>query len=110
MEHSNVSVQVNVLEQKLLLEGENLPDFWCRQDGEQLYIFVANPAAKNLKYPLRYGQAFEDQGSVRDVVVNTKAGVQPVRLTFKPNESLMLKVDAQGKVEVLDLGFTARKI
>ena len=96
-----------VLAQKPLLEGEDLPDFWCRQDGEELYIFVANPATKNLKYPLRYGQAFEDQGSQRSLVVNTKAGSQSIQLNFKPNESLLLKVTKDGKVEILDLGFTA---
>ena len=99
-----------VLAQKPLLEGEDLPDFWCRQDGEELYIFVANPAAKNLKYPLRYGQAFEDQGSQRALVVNTKAGAQSLQLNFKPNESLLLKVTKDGKVEILDLGFTPKKI
>jgi len=108
---SNVSSRpTDVLKQKPLLEGENLPDFWCRQDGEELYIFVANPAAKNLKYPLRYGQAFEDQGSERTVVVNTSAGPQSLQLKFRPNESLLLKVDKQGKVDVLDLGFTAKRI
>ena len=108
---SNVSTHpAEVLKQKPLLEGEDLPDFWCRQDGEELYIFVANPVAKKLKYPLRYGQAFEDQGSVRNVVVNTVAGSQSLQLNFHPNESLMLKVNKEGKVEVIDLGFTAKKI
>ena len=108
---SNVSSRpTDVLKQKPLLEGENLPDFWCRQDGEELYIFVANPVAKNLKYPLRYGQAFEDRGSERTVVVNTSAGPQSLQLKFRPNESLLLKVDKQGKVDVLDLGFTAKRI
>ena len=108
---SNVSTHpADVLKQKPLLEGEDLPDFWCRQDGEEQYIFVANPAAKKLKYPLRYGQAFEDQGSVRNVVVNTVAGPQLLQLNFRPNESLVLKVNQEGKVEVIDLGFTAKKI
>ena len=111
MKLPNVSATpIDVLKQKPLLEGENLPDFWCRQDGEEQYIFVANPAAKKLKYPLRYGQAFEDQGSERSMVVNTSAGPQSLQLKFRPNESLLLKVDKQGKVEVIDLGFTAKKI
>ena len=111
MSLENVSADpTKVLAQKPLIEGENLPDFWCRKDGEELYIFVANPAVKNLKYPLRYGQAFEDEGSQRDITINTKAGTQSMKLTFKPNESIMLKVAADGKVEQIDLGFTAKKI
>lgn len=111
MSLENVSADpTKILTQKPLIEGENLPDFWCRKDGEELYIFVANPAAKNLKYPLRYGQAFEDEGSQRDIIVNTKAGAQSLKLTFKPNESLILKVTSEGKVELIDLGFAAKKI
>ena len=107
----NVSADASkVLAQKPLIEGENLPDFWCRKDGNELYIFVANPAAKNLKYPLRYGQAFEDQGSSHNITINTKAGAQSLTLNFKPNESLMLKVAANGTVEQIDLGFTAKRI
>lgn len=100
----------DVLVQKPLLEGEDLPDFWCREDGDEMYIFVANPAAKGLKYPLRYGQAFEDRGSRREITVNTSAGAQHLTLDFRPNESLLLKVGADGKVEVVGLGFSARKI
>lgn len=99
-----------ILTQKPLLEGEDLPDFWCRQDGKDLYIFVANPSAQNLKYPLRYGQAFEDEGSKRNIVVNTSAGAQEIELNFKPNESLLLKVDGKGNVTIIDLGFSAKKI
>ena len=93
-----------------MIEGEDLPDFWCRRDGEELYIFVANPAARQLKYPLRYGQAFEDKGSRRELTVNTSAGAQHLTLEFRPNESLMLKVGGNGKVEVIDLGFSAKEL
>ncbi len=63
---------------------------------------------------LTYGDmsfsAFEDKGSQRDIVINTSAGTQNVRLDFRPNESLMLKVNDKGKVEFVDLEFTAKKI
>ena len=111
MSLNNVSTEASeILSQKPLIEGDDLPDFWCRQDEDELYIFMANPAAKNLKYPLKYGQAFEDKGSQRDIVVNTSAGPQNVRLNFRPNESLMLKVNDKGKVEFVDLNFTAKRI
>ena len=111
MSLNNVSTEASeILSQKPLIEGDDLPDFWCRQDGDELYIFMANPAAKNLKYPLKYGQAFEDKGSQRDIVVNTSAGPQNVRLNFRPNESLMLKVNDKGKVEFVDLNFAAKRI
>ena len=110
MAFENASPTMDVVEQKPLVEGENLPDFWCRRDGDDLYIFFANPAAQRLTYPLRYGQAFEDEGSKREVVINTDAGARPLTLEFKPNESLMVKATDEGEVEVIDLGFTAKKI
>lgn len=111
MSLDNVSANPSeILSQKPLLEGNDLPDFWCRKDADDLYIFVANPAAQNLKYPLSYGQAFNDKGSVRNVVVNTVAGPKNIELNFKPNESLLLKVDAKGDISFIDLNFKARKI
>ena len=93
-----------------LIEGKNLPEFWCREENGDKYIFIANPAAYRLRYPLRYGQAFEDKGSVRDVVINTPAGRKPMKLQFKPNESILLKVAANGTVENIALNFTAKRI
>ena len=110
MAFENASQTMDVVEQKPLVEGENLPDFWCRRDGDDLYIFFANPAAQRLTYPLRYGQAFEDKGSKREVIINTDAGARPLTLEFKPNESLMVKATDEGEVEIIDLGFTAKKI
>ena len=106
----NVSATAEVIKQKPLVEGDNLPEFWCRRDGEELFIFFANPAAQRLTYPLRYGQAFEDKGSQREITINTKAGAQPLTLKFNPNESLMVKVTEKGTVEMIDLDFTAKKI
>ena len=106
----NVSATAEVIKQKPLVEGDNLPEFWCRRDGEELFIFFANPAAQRLTYPLRYGQAFEDKGSQREITINTKAGAQPLTLKFNPNESLMVKVTEKGTVEMIDLNFTAKKI
>ena len=110
MAFENASATMSVVEQKPLVEGIDLPDFWCRREGDDLYIFFANPAAKGLTYPLRYGQAFEDKGSKREVVINTDAGARPLSLEFKPNESLMVKATAEGEVSIIDLGFTAKRI
>lgn len=99
-----------ILRHKPLMEGgddADLPDFWCRKDGRDIYMFIANPAAKNLKYPLRYGQAFEDKGSVRNVTINTAAGPRNIELRFRPNESLLLKIDAGGRVDFVDLTLPA---
>ena len=108
---ANVSSEpAKILNNKPLIEGEDLPDFWCRQEGSDLYIFFANPAAKLLTYPLRYGQAFEDKGSQRNITINTTAGSQAKTLNFAPNQSILLKVTGNGTIEEIDLKFAAKKI
>ncbi len=98
------------LAHKPLLECEDLPEFWCRRDGSDLYIFVANPAACNLRYPLRYGQGFEGDACVRDLTINTPAGAQNYRLEMARNESCLLRVTADGAVERIPLNFEAKFI
>ena len=63
-----------------------------------------------MHYHLRYGQAFEDNGSVREVEIQTKTGMKPYTLNFKPNQSILLKVSANGRIKEIDLDFTARRI
>ena len=93
-----------------VMKGDDLPEFWCRQDKGDRYIFIANPAACQMHYHLRYGQAFEDNGSVREVEIQTKNGMKPYTLNFKPNQSILLKVSANGRIKEIDLDFTARRI
>ena len=63
-----------------------------------------------MKYPLRYGQAFEDKGSQRNITINTAAGSQTKTLNFAPNQSILLKVTGNGTIEEIDLKFAAKKI
>jgi len=93
-----------------VMEGQELPEFWCRQDKEDRYIFIANPAACNMHYPLRYGQAFEDNGSVRDVKIYTAQGPKQYKLDFKPNQSILLHIDGNGNIKEIELGFEAKRI
>ena len=99
-----------VITQSPLVEGDDLPEFWCRQDGDDRYIFFATPAAKKLKYPLRYKQAFEDKGSVRQIIIHTPAGPKPYTLNFAPNQSVLLKVKSDGTIENVDIHFEAKEI
>ena len=108
---SNVSSDPKqVLCESPLIAGENLPEFWCREDGEDLYVFFANPAAKKLKYPLRYKQAFEDKGTVCPITIYTSVGPKPYTLNFAPNQSLLLKINADGSIENVDIHFEAKEI
>ena len=87
-----------------LVEGVDLPDFWCRQDGDSYFIFFANPMSMKVTYPMEYCFAFTDQGSVRNIVVNHHGKSDRVSLEFRPMESLMLQVTPKG-VKKIDLGY-----
>ncbi|MCD8102954.1 MAG: hypothetical protein LUE26_10370 [Alistipes sp.] len=106
----NVSPDVSVIPGKPLVEGDDLPDYWCREDNGVYYLFFANPASQGLKYYLEYMQAFRDEGSRRDIVVNANGRSRQVTLDFKPNESLLMKIDRKGKVHFIDLGFVPQVI
>ena len=100
----SVSSDPSVIPGKPLIEGENLPDFWCRQDGETYYIFVANPMSMEVSYPMEYRFAFSDKGSIREIILNHHGKSDSMTLEFSPMESILLKVTPR-KVEKIDLGY-----
>lgn len=88
-----------------LIEGEGLPDFWCREEGDTYYIFFANPLTQTISYPLDYRYAYTDRGATRDIVVNHHGKSEHYRLAFKPTESLLLKIDRSG-IHNIPLNYT----
>ncbi|MBR1517367.1 MAG: hypothetical protein IJ620_04420 [Bacteroidales bacterium] len=105
----SVSTDGSTLTWDALIEGENLPDFWVRKDGESYYVFVANPMTQTISYPLDYCYAFTDKGSERTVRINHHGKSEEMTLKFKPMESLMLEITANG-VKQVNLGFTPKKM
>ena len=101
----NVAGDSSVITAKPLLEGENLPDFWCREDGETLYIFLANPFSRIVSYPMEYGCAFKDTGSEAKVTLNHHGKSEELTLRFEPMESILLEVTRKGARRI-DLGYT----
>ena len=53
-----------------LVEGDDLPDFWCRVDGDATILFFAHPATQRLRYPLDYAVADACETAVRQVYLN----------------------------------------
>ncbi|MBR4755430.1 MAG: hypothetical protein IK076_00650 [Bacteroidales bacterium] len=101
----SVSSDSSVITALPLLEGDDLPDFWCRQDGDTYYVFLANPLSRDVSYPMEYRYAFSDKGSVRQVKVNHHGKSDEVTLEFHPMESLLLEITSSG-VRRIDLGYS----
>ncbi|MDP4267750.1 MAG: glycosyl hydrolase [Bacteroidota bacterium] len=94
-----------VQEDKPLLEGKDLPEYWCRKEGENYYLFIANPQAKDLQYPLKYGQAKPNKKINRKVTLNINGKTNNIDLMFTHNQSVMIYVNENGKYELIDLGY-----
>lgn len=90
---------------KPLVEGDSLPDFWCRKDGGNYYLFFANPKSKNLKLPLTYGQSLCNRILEKNIKISINDVQIPYILKFKPYQSLLLKINDIGKIEPLNIEF-----
>lgn len=106
---SNVVTDINgLLRKKPLVEGENLPEFWARTDGKSLKIFFSNPTNKNLRYPVSYGQSFQNEIISRNVTINFSGYRISLVLEFEPYQSLLLTIDNNGNYFFEDIGFSPK--
>ncbi len=92
-----------------LIQGENLPEFWCRTDGTTSIIFFANPGSKDLAYPITYGQSLQDSAIIQKVVINFNGKSTPVVLKFETYQSLLLVIDESGNMKFEDVTFTPKR-
>ena len=98
----SVASDASVIPGKALFEGENLPDFWCRQEGEDYYAFFANPLSSTISYPMEYDYASHDKGSRREITVNHHGKSETYTLDFRPSESILLHITKRG-IERIDI-------
>jgi len=91
-----------------LVKGRNLPDFWCRTAGNNSYIFFAHPMAKNLCYPLTYGQSLTKKTIKKYITIKTSRGYRKICLRFIPHQSIMLKISSTGSIKTIDISFSPR--
>jgi hypothetical protein len=88
-----------------LLTGRDIPGFYCRSNGKTATIFFANPLTEKLTYPVVYGQSYQDSTLRREVTLNYNGKAYPVKLEFKPYQSLLLRISEKGEVKFKDIYF-----
>ncbi len=86
-----------------LVSGEDLPDHWCRFEGETLYLYFSHPAARDLALPLSLGQADKAGSVTRKVRVTREGRSREVILCFAPCQSLLLEMNGEGEIRFLDV-------
>lgn len=104
LEHSSSVVRRMPTEAKPLIQGQNLPPFWCRRDGRTFYLFFAHPRAQGLKFPMEYGQSLMKETIDIPVRVSLAGKAYDLSLRFEPYQSLLYKIE-DGRVEPIDIRF-----
>lgn len=92
-----------------VVSGQDAPDFWCRAVDEELLFFFGHPTSRGLTYPMEYGHSARAGQTRRDLRFNLGGTTPPFQLAieFGQCESLLLRVSRTGRVERLDLGYSA---
>ncbi len=102
----NVSTDLQaIIPEPPLIEGVDIPEFWCRETADGLLIFFANPKTRELKYPLSYGQSYTESAVTRQVRINFNGHLVNGTLTFEPYQSVMLHINNLGEIDPVSIAF-----
>lgn len=106
MSLENVSTEFSIFKNIFpVVEGSDMPEFWCREDKNGLIIFFAHPLTKTVKYPMKYGQSKTSKIIEKKVTINYNRNKIPLKLKFEPYQSLLLRIDREGNFKFLDISF-----
>jgi hypothetical protein len=83
-----------------LVEGPELPEFWARQDGEDLIILFAHPATREVRYPMQRGQANRLKAARRRLTIHAHGQARSVKLRFRPNQAVLVKVTRKSIIPI----------
>ena len=101
----NVVSTLNAAGLKPLVSGDELPPFWARRTDDALYLFFAHPMAREVRYPMRYGQSLCLKRIARRVCIHFEETDYPVELVFEPYQSLLVRVSPTDGVQFLDIAY-----
>jgi hypothetical protein len=88
-----------------LVAGDDIPPFWARRTAESLYLFFAHPKARDVHYPMTYGQSI-CQGSVtRRVTIRYDGELTVANLVFDPYQSLLMRITRGDRVEFVNIHY-----
>ena len=91
--------------QKPLVEGEELPPFYCRKSGEDLLFFFAHPLAKSLVYPQQKGFSYSSEKVSRSIKIHLANSSVTLGLNFAPHQSLLIRLSPEGEISFEDISF-----
>ncbi|MCS6991672.1 MAG: hypothetical protein NZL95_07400, partial [Chitinophagales bacterium] len=92
-----------------LVAGDSIPEYWCRVDKDGThYLFLAQPLAYDLQYPIYSGQSFMDKPTRRKLTLTVHGKTITYDFEFQPYQSILAKIGPEGKLELVDINFRPR--
>jgi len=88
-----------------LVAGDDLPPFWARRTADSLYLFFAHPKARELSYPMGYGQSLCRQRMRRRVTIDFEGTQSRLELVFEPYQSLLVRVCRTEGVQFVNIAY-----
>jgi hypothetical protein len=88
-----------------LVSGHDLPPFWARRTAQSLYLFFAHPKAREVQYPMRYGQSLCRERIVRRIMIHRAGKALAVDLVFDAYQSVLLRVSQTDDVRFIDIDY-----
>ncbi|MEO5907398.1 MAG: hypothetical protein ABIQ11_11770, partial [Saprospiraceae bacterium] len=106
----NVSANFNdVIHHPPLIQGDSIPEYWCRVDRDGThYLFLAQMLSKDLQYPIYSGQSLMKNSYFKELTLNINGKIIKHKFEFKPYQSIMMKIAANGDVELMDINFVPK--
>lgn len=100
----------SMIKSKPLISGDFIPDYWCREKSDgSLLIFISQPLAKDLKYPVCSGQSLMEESEFVDLTFNFKGNSIQKKIEFKPYQSVILEISPEGKITEIDINFIPKQ-
>jgi len=103
----NVKTDLNELHAKSFeFKGDFVPDYWCRHEEGEYYVFIANPKSKEIKFPMDLGQSFNQKSNYLSFCLNfgNKEFVFD-SLEFKPYQSVLIHITKELKTMFIDIEY-----
>lgn len=110
MSYPNVSTEFNKINRSTpLVQGEDLPDFWCKKTNNEIYIYFSQPGSQKLHYPIKYGQSLTSERVEKEITIAAFGKTKTIKLIFKTYQSILLKMAKDGNIEFLDIDFMPKE-
>lgn len=102
----NVRRSLESLGLQPFIAGDSIPPYWARQTDDALYVFFSHPMARDVRFPMSYGQSLCRKTMFVPVVISLPPRSVKLRLEFAPYQSRLIRLGKDGSVGSVDIEFT----